>query len=47
LTFREFKDFGIKPSTKDAEELALEEKVKYLPENLRVYYIENFKNKFY
>lgn len=47
LTFRELKDFGLAEKSKDKEELALAEKVKYLPENLKVYYIENFKNRFY
>jgi len=47
MTFRELKDFGLAATSKDKEELALEEKIMSLPETLRVYYIENFKNKFY
>lgn len=47
LTFRELKDFGLDQKTKDIEEVALGKKVKNLPEKLRTYYTENFKNKFY
>lgn len=47
LTYRELKDFGLAEKTKDKEELALAVKAKDLPEKLRIYYTENFKNKFY
>ena len=47
LTYRELKDFNIEKTSKDLEELELAKKVKYLPEKLKVYYTENFKNKFY
>jgi uncharacterized protein (DUF4213/DUF364 family) len=47
LTFREIKDFSLEDKNKDIEELEMATKVKNLPEKFKVYYIENFKNKFY
>lgn len=46
MTFREIKDFGLDPN-KDAEEMDLGKKVQELPQKLKNYYTENFKNKFY
>ncbi len=40
------KEFNLE-SPKDAEELALASMVQYLPEKFKVYYTENFKDKFY
>jgi hypothetical protein len=47
LTFRELKDFNLEDKSKDNEEIELGKKVRNLPEKFRIYYIENFKNKFY
>lgn len=47
MTYMELKDFGMAEKTKDQEELEIGKKAKDLPQKLRAYYLENFKNKFY
>jgi hypothetical protein len=47
MTYVELKDFGLAEKTKDKEELEIGRKAKELPQKLRAYYLENFKNKFY
>ena len=47
MTYVELKDFGLTEKTKDKEELEIGKKAKELPQKLRAYYLENFKNKFY
>ncbi|CDW89623.1 dedicator of cytokinesis protein 2 [Stylonychia lemnae] len=47
LTYRELKDFSLDQKSKDYDELALAQKCKDLPEILRNYYTQNFKNRFY
>jgi hypothetical protein len=47
MTYVELKDFGLAETTKDKEELEIGRKAKDLPQKLRAYYLENFKNKFY
>ena len=47
LTFKEIQSFGIAEKTKDREELLIGEFYENLPENMKEYYRENFKNKFY
>ena len=47
MTYVELKDFGMAEKTKDKEELDIGKKAKDLPQKLRAYYLENFKNKFY
>ena len=39
--------FGIADKTKDREELLIGEFYENLPQNMKAYYRENFKNKFY
>ena len=47
MTYVELKDFGLAETTKDKDELEIGRKAKDLPQKLRAYYLENFKNKFY
>lgn len=47
LTFKEIQSFGIADKTKDREELLIGEFYENLPQNMKEYYRENFKNKFY
>jgi hypothetical protein len=47
FTYHEIKDFEMVSTTKDKEELEIGRKAKDLPGKLRIYYQENFKNKFY
>lgn len=47
LTFKEIQSFGIAEKTKDREELLIGEFYENLPQNMKEYYRENFKNKFY
>jgi hypothetical protein len=39
--------FGIVDKTKDREEILIGEFYENLPQNMKAYYRENFKNKFY
>lgn len=47
LTFKEIKFFGIADKIKDREELLIGEFYENLPKNMKEYYLENFKHRFY
>lgn len=47
LTFFEIKEFGFDTKTQDREELNIGTFFQSLPQNMKKYYLENFKNKFY
>jgi hypothetical protein len=47
LTFKEIQLFGIADNIKEREELLIGEFYEDLPQNLKDYYRENFKNMFY
>ena len=47
LTYREIKDFALPQKKHDMEEVLMARKYKDLPEKLRIYYTQNYKNKFY
>lgn len=47
LSFLEMKEFGLETKTSDKDELNIETFFQSLPLNLKRYYQDNFKNKFY
>ncbi len=47
LTFFEIKEFGFDTKTSDKDELNIGTFFQNLPQNMKKYYLENFKNKFY